>query len=47
MSPDIVNGVFELLGAWFTWMNAYSLWKDRQIKGVYWPATVFFTAWGV
>ena len=47
MTPDIVNGLFELLGAYFTWMNAYRLWKDREIKGVYWPATAFFAAWGM
>jgi hypothetical protein len=47
MTPDLVNGLFELAGAYFTWMNAYRLWKEREIKGVYWPTTAFFTAWGM
>lgn len=47
MKVDIVNGMFELLGAFFTWMNAYRLHRDRHIAGVYWPATAFFTAWGL
>ena len=47
MTPDLVNGSFELVGAYCTWMNAYRLWKERKIQGVYWPATAFFTTWGM
>lgn len=44
---DVGNGIFETGGAWFTWMNFIKLRQDRVIKGVYWPATVFFTIWGL
>jgi hypothetical protein len=44
--PDIVNGLFELLGALMIWMNVFRLHKDKQIKGTYWPLTIFWTAWG-
>jgi len=47
MNPDWINGSIELIGAYFTWMNAWKLYKDREIKGVYWPTMVFFTIWGV
>ena len=47
MSPDTGNALFELIGAWFTWKNAAQLRRDRRILGVYWPATAFFTAWGL
>lgn len=47
MIADIVNGAFEGLGAVFTWRNAAALYRDREIRGVYWPATFFFTAWGL
>lgn len=43
---DLINGLFELFGAYFTWRNAWQLHLDRSIKGVYWPTTVFFTLWG-
>ncbi len=44
---DWVNGVFEGLGAFFTWKNAFTLYREKTVKGVYWPMMVFFTAWGV
>ena len=45
--PDLINGLVELCGSFFTWMNARRLYKDREVKGVYWPATLFFTSWGL
>jgi hypothetical protein len=47
MTPDHINAAFELFGAVFTWRNALQLHRDKQIKGVYWPITAFFAAWGV
>ena len=47
MNPDLFNGLFELVGAYFTWVNAWTLHKDKEIKGIYWPTTVFFTLWGM
>jgi len=47
MSPDVVNGVFELVGAFFVWANVRRLWRDKTIAGVYWPTTAFFAIWGL
>ena len=47
MNVDLVNGIFELAGAYFVWANVFKLKKDKEIKGVYWPVTAFFAAWGV
>jgi len=47
LTPDQINAIFELVGAWFTWKNAYALWKDRMVRGVYLPSTFFFTSWGL
>ena len=47
LSNDTVNGLFELFGAFFSWRNAYQLYRDREIKGVYWPSWVFFAGWGL
>lgn len=44
--PDLINGAFELVGAAFTWRNAIQLRRDREIRGVYWPTSAFFSAWG-
>lgn len=44
---DVVNGLFECGGAFFTWMNAYRLYKDKEIKGVYWPIWAFMSTWGI
>ncbi len=43
---DIGNSIFELIGGLLQVRNAYQIWKDKQVKGVYWPAWLFFTFWG-
>ena len=47
MNPDVINGMFQLIGAGFTWANAWHLYQAKQIKGVYWPTLLFFTAFGL
>jgi hypothetical protein len=47
MNNDLVNGLFELLGAFLTWRNFAQLMRDREVKGVYWPTTFFFLVWGI
>lgn len=47
MKPDIVNGLFELFGAYFIWLHIRQVLKDRAVAGVSIPATVFFAGWGV
>jgi hypothetical protein len=45
--PDLINGLVECVGGFFTWKNALAIYRDKSIKGVYWPSTVFFTCWGL
>lgn len=47
MSNDIVNALFEFIGGLFLWMNVITLYKDKTIKGVYYPTVIFFFLWGV
>ena len=47
MSADLFNGAFELLGGCLVWMNSVRLYRDKQVRGVYLPATVIFSAWGL
>lgn len=44
---DMLNGGFELGGGILLWMSVKQLWADREIKGVYWPVWVFYSAWGI
>ena len=43
---DFINGMFELVGAFFTWKNYFELRRDRELKGIYWPLIAFMTLWG-
>lgn len=47
MSPDLLNALFEATGAAFMVPNVRRLLRDQSIRGVYWPAQIFFTSWGV
>lgn len=45
--PDIINGLFESLGALALWQNCAALERDKSVRGVDWRATAFFSAWGL
>ncbi len=47
MWPDLINGLFEGLGAVALWGNVIAIRRDRRVNGVDWRATLFFTAWGL
>lgn len=47
MTPDHINGLFELIGGLLIWANVVRLARDRQIRGVDWRVTGFFWAWGL
>ena len=47
MWPDATNGLFECLGGWFVVLNIWKLLKDKQVKGIHWGSTFFFTTWGL
>jgi hypothetical protein len=44
--PDLVNGLFEVFGGIAIWLNVKAILKDREVKGINWLTTVFFTTWG-
>ena len=46
MTPDIINGVFEVCGAVATWMNFAAIVKDRGYAGTRIPMMLFFLSWG-
>lgn len=46
-TPDLINGLFELVMGVMQWFNVQRLIKDREIKGVSWPIWFFISAWGL
>ena len=46
-TADLANGLFECVGAYGAWRNAYQLYKDKKISGVYWPLYIFYSFWGL
>lgn len=46
MNNDLVNGLFELGGAFLILLNVRALMRDKEIKGTHWGPVIFFTAWG-
>ena len=43
---DLINGIFEFIGAIFVCLSIYKLNKDKEVKGVHWLPIMFFTLWG-
>ena len=44
--PDIMNGCFETVGGGMILKHAWTLYKDKMVRGVSIFATCFFTFWG-
>ena len=47
LTPDHVNGIFELGGGLLTWLSVRRLVIDKEVKGVSWWPIWFFTVWGI
>ncbi len=47
MTPDIINGTFELFGGLLYLLNIKILLKDKKVQGISLLPTVFFTSWGL
>jgi len=47
VSPDFVNGLFEMLGGAFILNHCRVLYRDKMVRGVSIISTAFFFAWGV
>jgi len=47
MTPDMLNGAFELLGGGFIWSNVWRLYRDRRVRGFDWRSVAFFWSWGM
>jgi len=47
MSPDFFNGLFEFAGGLFIILNIRQILKDKKVRGISIPATVYFALWGL
>lgn len=43
---DIINGLFELIGGCFLFLNVLRLSKDKTVKGISPLVVIFWTTWG-
>lgn len=46
MTPDLINGLFEMLGGLFILISILKLREDKEVKGISWLHVGFFTGWG-
>lgn len=44
---DMVNGMFESTGCLFVFLHVRRILKDKTVKGVSIPATIYFVLWGI
>ncbi len=47
VTPDLLNASFEAIGALFLLADCRALYRDKQLRGVYWPGRVFWASWGL
>lgn len=45
--PDLVNGSFEMFGAFATLVNVLKIAKDKKTRGVNGGSMMFFLSWGI
>ena len=46
ITPDMLNSIFEGGLSIFLAMSVYKLYKDKMVRGVYWPMVAFTMSWG-
>ena len=47
ITPDMINGLFELVGGLFYVINIRIILRDKEVKGIsLWPVG-FFISWGL
>lgn len=47
ITPDHINGTFEILGGYFILRHCFAVMKDKAVAGVSIISTAFFAAWGI
>lgn len=47
MNADLINGIFESVGAILCLFNVKQIYKDKKVAGVMIGPTLFFASWGI
>jgi len=47
MTPDLINGAFEVVGGICSWLNVSRYVKERSVSGIFWPSAIFYSSWGI
>lgn len=45
MTPDMINGSFELMGGLLKGIDVYTLYRDKEVKGISMFPVYAFTLW--
>ena len=43
---DLVNGLYEFMGAPFICLSIVKLYKEKKVRGISWVHAGFFASWG-
>jgi len=44
---DLITGILEVTAGFFQFLNCRQIIRDREIKGVLWHLTFFYTSWSL
>lgn len=44
--PDLINGLFELIGGLLSLAHVRVIWRDKMVRGMALTPLAFITAWG-
>ena len=44
---DIINSIFEFGALIAAVVNIIKIYKDKKVRGVYWPAWIFYGIWSL
>lgn len=47
MTPDLINGAFEMIGGLLSFLNIWRLWREKRVAGVSLTPVFFFSLWGL
>jgi len=47
MTPDLINGLFEICGGFFILLSILKLNRDKKVSGVSYLTVGFWTVWGL
>ncbi len=46
-TPDVINGLFEFVGAFVIVLSIKQVLADKEVKGINWATIAFFAGWGM